>query len=129
MHRRTFIAAGGTAAVVSTAGCVSRTPGTKDLVVANCLEAETTATIRISREGTDDAVFDETVTVPEESCSDVVDGVEREDVFSEAGTYVVRVRVDGYDPARARVEFSERVIEDNGDNVVVSIRESELEIA
>lgn len=117
------------------AGCISVTGGTMDLVVTNCLDSNGTeesadrrAIVRIRHEGTGNAVFDETVTVPEMSCSDVVDGVQREDVFPEAGTYTVSVTVDGYDPAESRVELSERAIEDNSDNVVITIQEDGIEI-
>lgn len=138
MQRRTFIAAAGaTTAAASIAGCVSRVSGgTKDLVVNSCLDGdgsagdeETTVDVRIRSAGSEDTVFDERVAVPAMSCSDVVDGVSREDVFPAAGTYTVAVTADGYDPLEQRVEFSEREIEDNSDNVVVTVREERIEIA
>jgi hypothetical protein len=138
VKRRTLLASAGTiTAGVAVAGCISvDRGGTMDVVVNNCLDsdgsdgnADKRAAIQIRHDGNDDTIFDETVTVPEMSCSDVVDGVEREDVFPEAGTYIVAVTVDGYDRAESQVEFSERAIDDNSDNIVITIREDEVEIA
>jgi len=114
-------------------GLGPRAQSAPDLIVDSCLDGDTTAEVQIRPEGSNDLIFDETVTVPGESCSDVVsevevDGVNREDVFSEAGTYTVAVTVDGYDPVEQQVEFSEQKIEEDSDNVVVTIREDKIEI-
>jgi len=138
MNRRTFISSiVSTTTIFATAGCVTVEPGgTVDLVVNNCLDSDQTdgkkdkkADIQIRHERNNMVIFDETVTVPEMSCSDVVDGVEHEDVFPEAGLYTVSVTVDGYDQSEEQVEFSNQEIEDNTDNVVITIRENNIRIA
>lgn len=137
MNRRSVVTATGSiTATIATAGCLSFNPsGTKDLVVNNCLDSDETdenadkqATVHIQDDGNGATIFDETMTVPEMSCSDVVDGVDREDVFPDAGTYTVAATVDGYDRSTAQITFSERNIEDNSDNVVVSIQADEIDI-
>lgn len=137
MNRRILLASAGTiTATVAVAGCISvDRGGTMDVVVNNCLDSDGTdgnadkrATIRIRHDGNGTIVFDETVTVPEMSCSDVVDGVTREDIFPEAGTYTVTVAVDGYDQSESQVEFSAQEVDDNSDNVVITIRAAEVEI-
>jgi len=138
MNRRTFISSiVSTTTIFATAGCVTVEPGgTVDVVVNNCLDSDQTdgkkdkkADIQIRHERNNMVIFDETVTVPEMSCSDVVDGVEHEDVFPEAGLYTVSVTVDGYDQSEEQVEFSNQEIEDNTDNVVITIRENNIRIA
>lgn len=138
MKRRTVLASTGTiTTTVAVAGCISisRDPWTVDVVVNSCLDddekdgnVDKQATIQIRHAGTGNTIFDETVTVPAMSCSDVVDGVRREDVFLEAGTYTVAVTVDEYGQSESQVEFSEREINDNSDNVLITIREDEIEI-
>lgn len=138
MNRRALLASAGTiTAGGALAGCISvDSAGTMDVVVNNCLDSDGTdgnadkrASVRIRHDGNGTTVLDETVTVPEDSCSDVVDGVEREDVFPDPGTYTVAVTVDGYDRAESQVEFSERAIDDNSDTVVITIRADDVEIA
>jgi len=137
MNRRIFLASiGATTTIIATAGCITVNPGgTIDVVVTNCLDSDQTdgnadkkADIRIQHDGNGTVIFDETVTVPEMSCSDVVDSVQREDVFPEAGSYTVSVTADGYDRAEAQVEFSTREIGDNSDNVVITIRKDDIGI-
>lgn len=137
MIRRGFLASvGSTTTIVATAGCITvDAGGTMDVVVNNCLDgdqpdgnADKSADVRIRHAGNEDVILDETVTVPEMSCSDVVDGVEREDVFPEADSYTVSVAVDGYDRAEAQIDVSARQIEDNTDNVVITIRENTIDI-
>jgi hypothetical protein len=127
MNRRRFLEALGTAIVAGTsAGCVSL--GTMDLVVQNCLDDRATVDVRVTRDD-GGVVFEESVPTPGESCSDVVDGAEREDVFPEAGTYTVTASAPADRDAERRVEFSAREIEDNSDSVVVTLRADGLEVA
>lgn len=95
----------------------------------NCTEEKKDAAIELTHGNTGDTVFEETVRVPGESCSDVADGIEREDVFSEGGLYTVAVSVGGYDPTEEQVEITEQEIEDNEDSVTITIREDEIVIA
>lgn len=129
VNRRKFIAAAGVTAVGSwTAGCISVSGGTKDLVVENCTDDKKDASIQIAQTDSGDTTFEETVAVPSESCGDLVDGVEREDIFSDAGTYTVDISVEGYDAAEEQIEVSKQEIDDNSDTVGITIDESEIGI-
>ena len=47
------------------------------------------------RDGDSEAMLDETYAVPANSCDDLADGVQVEDVFPEGGTYEIRVEPEG----------------------------------
>jgi len=98
-----------------------------DLVVRNCTDDSREATIRITSNSSDERLFEETVTVPGDTCGEV-DGVEREDVFTEQGTYTIVASVEGYESVERQREFSKKEIEDNLDSVTVTVQADEVEV-
>ena len=125
MRRRDVLLACGGFPVI--AGC-SASVGTYDLVVMNCMEEEASAEVQVRRDGDSEAVLDETYAVPANSCGDLADGVQVEDVFPEGGTYEIRVEPEGRTPVTESVSVRQEAVENNDENVSVEIGTDEVTV-
>ena len=109
------------------AGC-SASVGTYDLVVMNCMEEEASAEVQVRRDGDSEAVLDETYAVPANSCDDLADGVQVEDVFPEGGTYEIRVEPEGRTTVMESVSVRQETVENNDESVNVKIGTDEVTV-
>ncbi len=106
-------------------GC-SASVGTYDLVVANCTDGELSADVRVRRDGDSEPVLEETYAVPANSCNDVADGVQIEDVFPEGGSYEIRVELEGRPPTTESVSVRQEAVDNNDESVSVDIEPDEV---
>ena len=110
------------------AGC-SASVGTYDLVVMNCMEEEeASAEVQVRRDGDSEAVLDEAYAVPANSCKDLADGVQVEDVFPEGGTYEIRVEPEGRTPVTESISVRQETVENNDESVNFEIGTDEVTI-
>jgi len=123
-RREVLVACGGLAVI---AGC-SVSVGTYDLVVTNCTDEEMAAEVGVRRDGEDESVLEERYAVPANSCSDLADGIQVEDVFPEGGTYEVRVEPNGRSTVTESVSVRQEAVENNDENVNVEIGNEEVSI-
>ena len=123
LRRRELLAACGGVALM--AGC-SASVGTYDLVVANCTEEELSTDVRLRRDGDTGPVLEETYAVPADSCSDLADGIQVEDVFPEGGDYEIRVEPEGRPPTTESISVRQEAVDNNDESVSVDIEPDEV---
>ena len=79
-------------------------------------------------DGDSEAVLDETYAAPANSCGDLADCIQVENVFPEGGTYEIRVEPEGRTTVMESVSVRQETVENNDENVNVKIGTDEVTI-